>query len=111
MHGFGVLCFEYSSIKLSITLHLNWSFKLYVICGIPIVLHTFLASVFVSILQHEPANNSSVIPITSYPISFKSSADTELSTPPLIPNKTLFIFSSFFYLIFFYYNIFFCNLH
>ena len=74
---------------------MNCSLQLYVKCGIPIVLQTFFASMYVFMLQQLlPANSSSVIPNGSYPSFFSSSADTELSTPPLIPNNT-FLFSIF----------------
>lgn len=45
-----------------------------------------------------PANNSSVVPITSYPLSFKSKADTLLSTPPAHSEEVLFYFPSIFLL-------------
>ena len=95
MQGFGVVPLLYPTIKFLITKSLKSFLKSKKVKGICNFLHTFLASeaFFVS----SPQSNI-FTPITSYPCSLSRIAETELSTPPLIPNKTLlFIFNNLFY--------------
>lgn len=94
-HGFGVPPELYTFIKSSITFLRNFSRTSSDMCGMPISAAARAASAAAEPLPHDSDIASviiNVIPVTLYPDFFSRRADTVLSTPPLIPSRTFFIF-------------------